>query len=326
MKLRLAIVVIITTVAIIFSCGSKQSAPIVKSAESQNMEPQEVIEPEAPTRAQQVMEALMAAYPDRIERVEFRDDDWALLMRGFISGETWYYYADGRILPQEKREFAANYRSLSFYYYPLELPPWRERTPEEIERFRSWTTNRRQSTLRRSSYFLDDLWQASTRAETERSLARITLFGRRIRVHHLIAENLARVEAYIQAAARTDTEVQAWINSIGTVEGWHWRNIADTQSRSYHSYGLAVDILPRNLGRRQTYWLWTSQHREDWWNVSYNERYHPPAAVIRAFENNGFIWGGKWTLFDTMHFEYRPEILILNGFSIFSANHDIKYF
>jgi hypothetical protein len=27
----------------------------------------------------------------------------------------------------------------------------------------------------------------------------------------------------------------------------------------------------------------------------------------------GFIWGGKWLFFDTMHFEYRPEILILSG-------------
>jgi hypothetical protein len=25
------------------------------------------------------------------------------------------------------------------------------------------------------------------------------------------------------------------------------------------------------------------------------------------------VWGGKWMLFDTIHFEYRPEILILSG-------------
>ncbi|MCL2443985.1 MAG: M15 family metallopeptidase [Treponema sp.] len=34
---------------------------------------------------------------------------------------------------------------------------------------------------------------------------------------------------------------------------------------------------------------------------------------MKTFESQGFIWGGKWQLFDTMHFEYRPEILILNG-------------
>jgi hypothetical protein len=33
--------------------------------------------------------------------------------------------------------------------------------------------------------------------------------------------------------------------------------------------------------------------------------------VIRAFEEQGFIWGGRWARYDTMHFEYHPELLIL---------------
>jgi hypothetical protein len=75
---------------------------------------------------------------------------------------------------------------------------------------------------------------------------------------------------------------------------------------------LAVDIMPKSYGGKETYWLWASNRKADWWNISYNERYHPPAAVIKAFETYGFIWGGKWLYFDTMHFEYRPEILILS--------------
>ncbi|MDR3191497.1 MAG: M15 family metallopeptidase, partial [Treponema sp.] len=31
-----------------------------------------------------------------------------------------------------------------------------------------------------------------------------------------------------------------------------------------------------------------------------------------AFENEGFIWGGKWGLYDNMHFEYRPELHEIN--------------
>ena len=317
MNIKLAALVFLITIANIFSCGSKQSISAVTAEDEANIEPLELIvpEPAAKTRAQQVMEALFEAYPGVIEKVEYRDDDWALLLKG-----KWYYYAEGRLLPQERREHFTNYRSLSFYPYHAELPPWRERTSEETERFRGMTNNRRQSTTRRSSYFLDTLWQASGRIETENSLQRMVFFGRQIRVHRSIVENLTLIEAQIRNAGRTNSEVQTWINSIGTVEGWHWRNIADTQSRSYHSYGLAVDILPRTIGRRQTYWLWTSQYREDWWNVSYSERYHPPAIVVSVFEDHGFIWGGKWMLFDTMHFEYRPEILILNGFSVITAN------
>jgi len=300
---KLTVLFLIIIIGNIFSCGSKQS---ISYSETTAIEPAEFII--TPTRAERVMKALLEAYPDRIEKVEFRNDDWAVLLRGI-----WYYYAEGRLLPEDKKDKITEYRSLQFYHYPAELPAWTQPTPEEIARFRNWTANRRQSTVRRSSYFLDALWRASNRIETESRLVRITFLGRRTRVHYAIQENLALVETKILSLAETQSEVQAWINSLGTLEGWHWRNIADTQSRSYHSYGLAIDLLPRNLGRRQTYWLWTSQYREDWWNVTYNERYHPPATVVGAFETYGFIWGGKWQLFDTMHFEYRPEILVLNG-------------
>jgi len=303
MNKKLAIIALIILVANAYSCGSKN---VVQES---GTEEYPHIEPEKPTRAEQVMKALAQAYPNQIESVEFRSDEWAIFMR-----DKWYYYAGGRILPENQLENVANFRTYQFYGYPKELPPWKGPNPEEIARFSNWTSARNQSQVRRSNFFLDDLWQASTRAETESRLVRITFLGRATRVHRLIREKVALVEAQILSAAKEDVTVQTWINNISSLEAYTWRNIADTQSRSYHSYGLAIDILPRNLGRRQTYWLWTSHHKKDWWNVPYSERYHPPDAVIKAFEDHGFVWGGKWPLFDTMHFEYRPEILILNGF------------
>ena len=35
-------------------------------------------------------------------------------------------------------------------------------------------------------------------------------------------------------------------------------------------------------------------------------------TFLRFFEEHGFVWGGKWTPFDNIHFEYRPEILLYN--------------
>jgi hypothetical protein len=32
-------------------------------------------------------------------------------------------------------------------------------------------------------------------------------------------------------------------------------------------------------------------------------------AIVRVFERHGFIWGGRWRHYDTMHFEYRPELI-----------------
>jgi len=34
-----------------------------------------------------------------------------------------------------------------------------------------------------------------------------------------------------------------------------------------------------------------------------------PWEIVHIFEKHGFIWGGKWYHYDTMHFEYRPEMI-----------------
>jgi len=43
--------------------------------------------------------------------------------------------------------------------------------------------------------------------------------------------------------------------------------------------------------------------------IPLKNRWMPPDAVIACFEREGFVWGGKWTVWDNMHFEYRPELL-----------------
>jgi len=304
MNRKIAVLILIILFANLYSCGSRQS---IQTDEEENT-PQVEAELPEPTRAELVMRAVFDAYNEHLEKIEFRSGDWAVLLRG-----TWFYYAGGRMLPEEELENESNYRSLQFYGYPADLPEWVKPADEETERYRNWTTMRSQTQIRRSNFFLDALWQAGTRTQTENNMVRITFLGKRAKIHKDIQDILARIETRILAIAVTESEVQTWINSINTLEGYGWRNIADTQSRSYHSYGLAVDLLPRSMGSKQTYWLWTSHYREDWWNVSYKERYHPPLSVIKIFESHGFVWGGKWPLFDTMHFEYRPEILILNG-------------
>ena len=307
---KAAVITLIIVIGIFYSCGVKNTAPVINTENNQDIETAEAIEPPEPTRAELVMKALARAYPDQIEEIEFRNDDWAVLLR-----DTWYFYAGGRLLPENEIENLEKYRPYQIYNYPAELPPWRELTPEETERRKNWIKNRNENPnpLLRSNFFIDDLWQSPNQRETEKNMERITFLGKQAKIHKLIKEKTAIVEERIFEAAKTDPQIQAWINSIHILEGYGWRNIAQTRSRSYHSYGLAIDLLPKSLGKKQTYWLWTSQYREDWWNVSYNERYHPPEAVIKAFEDNGFIWGGKWPLFDTMHFEYRPEILIFSG-------------
>jgi hypothetical protein len=270
-------------------------------------------QPGEPSRGEQVMKALAAAHPRRIGPAVFRDGDWAVTVR-----DEWFYYADGRFLPENLRPHAGEYDRLPFYNYPEDLPPWAPPTAEESVRFREAGRSRQMRTSKRSTFFFDAVWNVRTRAEAWEQVKTIRFLGKETLVHHAILEELALVEQKINRLAETSQQVRDWIQSISTVTAWNWRNIADIQSRSNHAYGIAIDVLPANSAMRglETYWLWTEQKKIDWWTVPYRSRYQPPDAVIKAFESYGFIWGGKWTFYDTMHFEYRPELLLLSGIEL----------
>lgn len=257
-------------------------------------------------RSELIMKALAAAYPDRIGPVEYRNGDWAVSLQG-----VYYYYAGGRILPEALREQAQEYDPQPFYNYPVNLPPWKTPGPEENARIQNQTERRRLRPPKRSHHFYDALWRAHTKEEAYDRVKTLRFLGCNTLAHYSILEELALIEEAIYEAARTNLEVRYWINNIAAVSGWNWRSIADTQSRSFHAYGAAIDFLSKsNTG--ETYWLWTARTNAEWWTVPYAKRLHPPEAVIKTFEAYGFVWGGKWLFYDTMHFEYRPEILILN--------------
>ena len=79
----------------------------------------------------------------------------------------------------------------------------------------------------------------------------------------------------------------------------NWRKISNTNRLSSHSFGIAIDI---NV-KKSDYWQW---HKK---NGTVNYKNKIPLEIARIFEKHGFIWGGRWYHYDTMHFEYRPELL-----------------
>ncbi|MCI6802837.1 MAG: M15 family metallopeptidase [Prevotellaceae bacterium] len=56
------------------------------------------------------------------------------------------------------------------------------------------------------------------------------------------------------------------------------------------------------------YWLWSNPKCSETDKIQYTNRI--PIEIVKVFEKHGFIWGGKWYHYDTMHFEYRPEFFI----------------
>ena len=87
------------------------------------------------------------------------------------------------------------------------------------------------------------------------------------------------------------------VPSAGT---YNCRRIAGTDRRSMHAYAAAIDINTRYTD----YWLWSKPV-----GGRYPYRNRIPFEIAEIFERHGFIWGGKWYHYDTMHFEYRPELL-----------------
>jgi hypothetical protein len=79
---------------------------------------------------------------------------------------------------------------------------------------------------------------------------------------------------------------------------FNYRPISHSHFISAHGYGIAIDI---NVGYAHNYWLWPKAKAS---NIKL------PSLIVDIFEQNGFIWGGRWVHFDDMHFEYRPEFLI----------------
>jgi hypothetical protein len=299
------------------ACGSKpQASGIREEIQTPELgesagEPKDYRELNPEERAERMMKAFAKAYPGVIEKAEFRNGDWAVLMRG-----RWFYCADGRLLPEELLDQKDQFVRQSFYSYSPDLPEWKAPEGEMAERLKNALGRRRANPRKWAPDFFDTLWNASTRDESYDNLVQIRFLGRAVLVHRGIAEQLGKVEARIREAAKTDPAIQAWIDNIGSVGAWSWRSVAATAGRSFHSYATAVDIQPKNLRGLQTYWQWTADNNIEWYAVPYSGRYHPPEPVVKAFEAYGFCWGGKWLFFDTMHFEYRPEILLMFGMPV----------
>ena len=93
-------------------------------------------------------------------------------------------------------------------------------------------------------------------------------------------------------------------NYLQNVAGtFNWRKIAGTNRLSMHSFGMTIDINTKY----SNYWQWDCKCKNEDIQLTYKNKI--PKKIVEIFEKYGFIWGGNWTHYDTMHFEYRPELL-----------------
>ena len=88
---------------------------------------------------------------------------------------------------------------------------------------------------------------------------------------------------------------------LTNASSFYWRKVRGANRQSAHSYGVAIDINTSY----SNYWLWVNPNKTETDSIHYENKI--PMEIVRVFEKYGFIWGGRWYHYDTMHFEYRPE-------------------
>jgi hypothetical protein len=226
------------------------------------------------------LDALVAAYPDALAGYDGTTLQWR----------------DGTIMPvtgdNEDRTFAEllHHASIIDQFripYPrgaLKIPPAVDVDPGRL----------------RDAAFFTKMYGDCKSGQVPARLADVVwlprTWGKKIRI-----TSVNQVNKHLSAVSE---EIDALVEDIkpaaypiaGT---YNCRPVADTGEPSPHSYGTAIDL---NLAFAD-YWLW----RPHTGKIAYHNRM--PEEIVQIFENHGFIWGGKWYHYDTMHFEFRPELL-----------------
>lgn len=195
-------------------------------------------------------------------------------------GRRWLYLRDGRKVlysgPQpEKGSLAGDVKTSMSQRYPLESE--RPETPPGTAPGRT-----------RSYELLAALYGADV-AGVSSQLVSVPFQGKQLSLAGDAARAMSRLIPSLPSGPRELLKPDG---------AFYWRKIAGENALSAHSFGIAVDIG----ASKAPYWRWSRKQP------------HPmqktyPESIVRAFEDAGFIWGGKWHEYDLMHFEYRPELI-----------------
>jgi hypothetical protein len=140
-----------------------------------------------------------------------------------------------------------------------------------------------------------------SRLQVADRLTTIDWFGNRLKVTTAFGVDKALIAVRDELKTLPEILRRPALKRAGT---FNWRNIAGTKRLSVHSFGAAIDLDTSYAD----YWRWAGGKPS---NVpAYKNRM--PLEIVEIFERHGFIWGGRWYHYDTMHFEYRPELIAIS--------------
>jgi len=237
----------------------------------------------APARADPALDALVAAYPDFLVGYDQEDLVWKDGSRMPLSDgrndKTFEQLLDN---PDIKDQFR--------FPYPLgaglKVPAVNE-DPGRV----------------RNEKFFVKMYGDCRKGEVAKRLEQVAWMparrGGTLRATAVNGVNRKLAEAVKELETLPADMTQYLVPSSGT---YNCRTIANTSRLSVHAFGAAIDINDK----LSDYWEWSKgkDGKFVWKN-------RIPGAIGEIFERHGFIWGAKWYHVDSMHFEYRPELIAL---------------
>lgn len=261
-----------------YGCSeSKNRLSASREADSADSAAEEVMENEETVEASQMPAqslALLEAYPDCIKEIK---DNFVVM----VSGDK-LVYDDGKQKDFMGRLDDSDIEDMFYDVYSL---------PDPKPAFQFDPGRSRSEALFKAMY-------GSSAEEVRKKLVDVEWFGERVK---FMSVNGAADS--LRAVARELTgypELRPYLKSSGT---FYWRPVRGAKRMSAHSYGIAFDIGVD----KSDYWLWKSGSNDENKPVEYANRI--PREIVEIFQKHGFIWGGAWYHYDTMHFEFRPELL-----------------
>lgn len=235
---------------------------------------------------------LMLAYKEEIKEIEISKDNYIYLI---LNNNSKILYDDKKEKNRDSKVSNSDVQDTLEEIYPLESI---DKVLEGIDPGRS-----------RCYSLLNGLY-GGNRKEVEKNLSSISTLCGNITFNKNARAGEALKKALNEAKelANNKNKINNFIFPISG--GYNYRVIQDTGRLSPHAYAIAIDLNRNN----SDYWKWVDKSK----GSKRIEEY--PKELVKIFEDNGFIWGGKWEHFDILHFEYRPEIILKSKYFGSSSN------
>ena len=269
--LKYFILLLIAPVLLSFNCGDANTKNANQTVNVKQVENKSAAK-DSIKKTDSGLQKLVNAYPEFLEKGEDNKLYW--------KDGTVMVYDDGK---EKAFEEMLDNPDLEDMFKPQYItgPDWGEPPAENSDPGRA-----------RYEPFFAKMY-GGTQSEVKANLTTINWFGTSVQVS-TVNDVDKRFKAVIEDLKKLDEKYHKYFKK--TAGTFNYRKIAGTDRYSAHSYGIAIDINTDY----SDYWRWDK-------SMKYKNRI--PYEVAEVFERHGFIWGAKWYHYDTMHFEYRPELL-----------------